>query len=180
MTIKRDSSNVISIQSDIKIILKVLDGSITVSLNDSSKTIDISKPGDYEYFGVSATLYDIPVEEAYDGKIEIIQLYVEGMVLVYTSDRINIPKEIITNLANIDILVIPSLEVSLVKSTIVSMEPKKVVILEKFDSNGSSDIENLKKTLGIVNVIEGGSAKYKQSEFTTSLDDGLSELFILS
>lgn len=180
MTIKRDSSNVLTIQGDIKVVVKVLDGSIVVSLNDSNKTIDITKPGDYEYFGVSITSYDVPQEEVYDGKVELVQLYIEGVVLVYTSDKINIPKEIITNLANIDILLLPAIEVSLIKSSVVSMEPKKLVLVDKFDNNGSCDIESLKKTLGVLNVLEGGSAKYKHSDFEITTEEVLSEIYILS
>ena len=172
MIIRRNNSNTLTLESSMDksgITIKNLDGQLMVVVSDGSKDIEITRPGDYEYFGLGITGFELQ-KEKFKGIINILKLNVDGVKIVFTADFDEINKDILSSLANIAILAIPSNEASIVKNLVNAVEPKKLVLIKNFGGK-DSEIESITKTLGIPSAQEVSSIKNKIGDFPESSDE---------
>lgn len=168
MIIRRNNSTTLSVDSSIDktaVSIKNLDGQLLIKINNGSKDIEISKPGDYEYFGVGVTGFEIPTE-LYSGVINIIKLNVDGVKVVVTTQVKEIPKDILNSLVNIDILAIPLVNANATKPLVNSIEPKKLVIIKSFGGE-EVELDTVYKSVGITSMQEVTSVKHKSVDFAT-------------
>jgi len=173
MTIKRTNTNTLTFensQNKSSVIIKSLDGQLLIKVALSSSEVEITKPGDYEYFGLSVAGFEIPVEK-YMGIINLIRLNMEDVKIVVISKYREIPKELLSNLANIDILVMPLLNGNSVKEITSDIDPKKLIIIKSFEGSEEIEIDSIKKTLGLQVIEEVTSSKSKALDFEIGSED---------
>lgn len=176
MIIRKTNSTTLAVESSqnkVSVTLKSLDGQIIIKISNGSD-IEIIKPGDYEYMGVGITAFEIPSDK-FLANINLVKINIDGVRTLFITKSTEIPKDILNNLANIDILVIPLYGVNEAKSIINAIEPKKVVFLKSFEGSTEIEIESLKKTLGLQTLEEVSSVKHKSGDF-----DSLGEDYILT
>ncbi len=182
MVLRKNNSNTISIensQDKSLITVKTLDGQLLVKVQSGSKEIEITKPGDYEYFEDSITGFEIPVEK-YTGVINLLKTNVEGIRVVFITQFREIPKEVLSNLANIDILVMPIVNPTSTKNTVNTVEPKKVVALKNFNGGEEVELDSVIKSIGLTSMAEVPSVKHKFGDFASTSEDFLLTGEILS
>jgi len=173
MVIRRSNSNTLSVENsqDKSIIsVKSLDGQLVLKVQSGSEEIEISKPGDYEYFEDGITAFELPIEK-YIGLIHLIKLNVECIKIVIATNIREISKEVLSNLANIDILVVPLVNANAAKQIASAIEPKKIVIVKSFNMAEEVELDSVKKALGIANMEEVTSVKHKPLDFASSSEE---------
>jgi hypothetical protein len=164
MTIKKPSKSSVLIsnsKSDAKITVEG-DRFIVEIIGD--EPVIIEKPGDYEYGDVAVTALEIG-KEKYAGIINLIKVEIEDVKVVFALKAVELKKEEIDILANIDIVINPYESSTLIKNLINDLDPKICILLSNFDNTPNLDVEELKKELGISNIISDTSTfKIKSSD----------------
>jgi len=175
MIIRRSSTNTLVIensQNKSSVTVKSLDGQLLVKVSNGSSDIEISKPGDYEYFGLGVTGFEVPIDK-YSSIINLVKINIEGVRIVLVTQFREVPKDILTNLANIDILAIPIVNSIYTKTIVNVIEPKKLVLIKNFGGE-EVELDSVIKSVGIQIIEEVTSIKNKSVDFAAS-----SEEFIL-
>lgn len=172
MIIRRNNSNTLSIensQDKSSVTIKHLDGQLMVKVSNGSSEVELAKPGDYEYFGIGVTGFEIPVEK-YSSVINLVKLNVEGIKIVVTTQFREVSKDVLNNLANIDILVIPLVNPTYTKTLVNAIEPKKLVIVKNFGGE-EVELDSVIKSVGLQKLEEVSSVKHKPVDFGTTTGD---------
>lgn len=181
MNIKKNSKSTVLIDSSIqeaKIENLFYNGSVVTKLNLPDNTIEVSKPGDYEYNRISYTGYEIPSEEGYKGAINLSKLVIEDIRVVILFSDSEISKDILSELVNIDILVTPFFGSTRLKEHIADIDPKTLLILKDFENSQEVDLEGIQKLLGVGSIEESNNYKFKSGDFSNDGEYTLST-FIL-
>jgi len=169
MNIKKGSKSSIlfeSNQEEAKIESLFYSGSIVSKLILPDKTIEISKPGDYEYNHINYTGFETTTEQ-YKGSVNLCKFYLEGIrvAVVFSDSEIN--KDVLNELVNIDVLVTPYFSATRLKEHIADIDPKTLIILRNFESSQEFDVEDMKKALGVGTIEESNSYKFKNGDFSS-------------
>lgn len=180
MNIKKNSKSSVLIDSsaqEVKIENLFFEGTITSKLNTEGKTIEISKPGDYEYGKIGYTGFEV-LKDSYKGSINLAKLYLEDIRVVILFADAEIGKEVLAELVNIDVLVTPFFGSVRLKEHIADIDPKTLLILKNFENSQEVDLEGVQKMLGVSAIEEASSYKFKSGDFSNDGEYTLST-FIL-
>ncbi len=170
MNIKKLSKSSISIESsseDAKIECLFYNGTIVSKLKLPSRVIEISKPGDYEYNHIGFTGFEV-TNDGYKGIINLCKIIMEEIKIAIVFSDFEINKDVASELVNIDILITPYFSGNRLKEHISDIDPKSLILLEKFENSVEFNVEDIKKTLGVGQVVEATSYKFKSSDFPSS------------
>src|SRR5688572_11107640 len=107
---------------------------MVVTITGGDKEIIVSKPGDYEYGSVSLTAHEVQ-EERYDSKINVLRVKVDEVDLLIVSTGHETSKDIMNNLANINVAIVPYISTEFLKKVVTDYEPHALAILNKFESS---------------------------------------------
>ena len=180
MNIKKNSKSSVLIDSgvqDIKIENLFFNGSIVSKVITPERSLEISKPGDYEYGKVGFTGFEVPVE-SYKGSINLVKLLVEDIRVVILFADVEIAKDVLNELVNIDVLITPFFNSDRLKEHIADIDPKTLLILRNFESSQEVDLEGVQKMLGVGTIEEASNYKFKSGDFSNDGEYTLST-FIL-
>jgi hypothetical protein len=181
MTVRKQNKSTLVIESTqekIKVKLMLDNNAIQAVVSIQDKEIIVSKPGDYEYGGLSITAYEIP-ENGFVSQVNIVRIIIEGVSLLVSPVDREISKDIINNLANINILILPNQKGSLIKDRVSDFDPNVLCIVKEFGSNSNDfDLEDTKKALGLHVSEDQESIKYKSADFASSEESPLTTVIL--
>lgn len=175
MTLKRISKEGLLIESTndkSSVELHFDEGSIVLTVKSDTTSIELSKPGDYEYGNITLTCHEIP-SGSYLSVINIVKIGIEDVKVLFIPRQNVYSKEIVNNLANIDLVVAPTSSTDYLKKLVSDFEPQRLVIINDFGGANTLSVEDLKKSLGVQAIEEESSIKVKGSESVQTKESNL-------
>lgn len=169
MTIKRNDEKSISIES-LKI-TSYIDLGNKLSVHFSEGEIIFSKPGEYEFKGVDLIVKE-QTEESYTGTPNLLKLSVEGVRVLYLIKFFDHKQEEISQILDIDILLIDEVMLDKLDRLVMLYDPKKIIVIQNKLSVDEIS-EKIKKINSTSQIELEKSIKVKSEDFS-------SEHFIIS
>jgi hypothetical protein len=177
MTIKNEKKKVLTLESSNKQLVTVdLTGAFDVKIESGEENFNLTKPGEYEFRGVDVLAKEITTEP-FTSNANIYRIGVDRVRVGIIRSFMEIPKEDLASILDLDVLIVPETAMDNLSKLANLFDPEKLIVFQT-TSNFEQSFPIITKALTITEVIESGSIKFKEEEFTQSEDKKLQVFYL--